>query len=439
MDVSPVMATVILFGVTFSLLALGLPIAFALGGSGILVAIILWGPKSIMVAYTSILGYGFEFILVAIPLFIFMGVALERSGIAEALYTAIYMWSGGLRGGLAAGTVMISTIMAAMTGISGTACVTMGLIALPSMLKNKYDKNMAIGCIMGGAALGQLIPPSVIMIMLGLFANISVGKLFAGGVFPGLLLSGLFILYILIRSKLQPNIAPALAKEDRATWREKLTSLKHVILPVAIIVFVLGSIFSGIATPTEAAGVGAIGTLLCTLLSGKFTLQFVKEAASKSMLITTMCIWLIFGAATLTSIYSGIGGPELVKALVAGSEANRWVVIVLMQVSLFVLGCFLDPAGILMLTIPVYMPIVISLGFDPLWFGIVFTVNMEMAYLTPPFGFNLFYMKGIVPENIKMADIYRSSIPFVALQLLALIIIIIFPSISLWFPGVIFR
>jgi tripartite ATP-independent transporter DctM subunit len=297
----------------------------------------------------------------------------------------------------------------------------MGLVALPSMLENKYDKNMAIGCIMGGAALGQLIPPSVIMILLGLFANISVGKLFAGGVFTGLLLSGLFVIYILIRSKLQPSIAPALSKENRATWREKFTGLKQVVLPIIIILMVL------------------IGTLLCTLVAGKFNMQFVKEAATKCMQITAMCMWLVFGAATLTSVYSAIGGPELVKSMVAGSEVNRWVVLALMQFSLFILGCFLDPAGILMLTIPVYMPIITSLGFDPLWFGIVFTVNMEMAYLTPPFGFNLFYMKGIVPEDIKMVDIYISAVPFVILQALGLVIIILCPPVSMWLPGVLFR
>lgn len=438
MVVSPVVATVIVFGLAILLVALGLPIAFALGSAALVSALLLWGPGSLAVAYTALIGNALEFVLVAIPLFIFMGVALERAGVAEALYATIYQWTAGLRGGLAAGTIVISTLMAAMTGISGAACVSMGIIALPSMLHRGYDKKLAMGSIMGGAALGTLIPPSVNMVVLALFANVSVGRLFAGGIFPGLVISSLFIVYILIRSALRPGEAPALAKEERVGWGKRVIGLRGVILPIIIIVSVLGTIFAGIATPTEAAGIGAIGTLLCAVINRTFNWKFVRESANRTLRISAMCMWLIFGAAAFAAVYTAVGGPELVKQLLVTMQVNRWVVFALMQLSFLFFGCFIDPLGIIMITMPIYLPLLKFLQFEKVWYLIVFCVNMEMAYLTPPFGWNLFYMKGVAPEGITMMDVYRAVIPFVLIQALGLVLVIVFPAIATWFPTIIF-
>ncbi|MFC2033140.1 TRAP transporter large permease subunit, partial [Chloroflexota bacterium] len=361
-----------------------------------------------------------------------------RSGIAENMYSMIYLWMGPVRGGLAMGTVLICTIVAAMTGISGTAAVTMGIIALPSMLNRKYDKKLAMGSIMAGAALGPLIPPSVIFIVYGMYAEVSVGRLFAGGIFPGLLLSALFCIYIATRSFLQKDLAPALPREERGTWKQKFVSLKSVILPALLILLVLGSIFTGAATPTEAAGVGALGALICALLTRRLTWEILKESSFRSVRTSAMSIWILFGATTFASVYTALGGGQMVTDFVGGLDISKWTIIIGMQVSLVFLGCFLDALSILMITVPVFLPIIKAIGFDPVWYGVVFCVNMELAYLTPPFGFNLFYMRGVAPKNITMGDIYRSVVAFLPLQLIGLILVIVFPKIILWFPDAIF-
>jgi len=435
---SPEAVTLLMFTSMALFIALGLPLVFVLGGTGLIFAYLLWGPNSLVMAYMGVFGTMGSFVLVATPLFIFMGTLLERSGIAEDLYSMIYLWMGPVRGGLAMGTVLICTVVAAMTGISGTAAVTMGIIALPSMLNRKYEKKLAMGSIMAGAALGPLIPPSVIFIVYGMYAEVSVGRLFAGGVFPGLLLSALFVTYIGTRSFFQRDLAPALPPEDRGTWKQKFVSLKAVILPALLIMLVLGSIFTGAATPTEAAGVGALGALICAIISRKLNWEIIKDSSFRSVRTSAMAIWILFGATAFASVYTALGGGQMVTDFVTGLEISRWAIIVGMQVSLIFLGCFLDALSILMITVPVFLPIIKTLGFDPVWYGVVFCVNMELAYLTPPFGFNLFYMRGVAPKEITMGDIYRSVIAFLPLQAIGLILVIVFPNIVLWFPNAIF-
>jgi len=436
---SPVEASFIMFAGMMVLILTGIPLVFALGGASVALGYFLVGPQMLSIAYSSAFGVLGEFVLLAVPLFIFMGAMLQVSGVADALYAAIYTWSGGLRGGLAIGTVGISTLMAAMTGISGAACVSMGLIALPSMLKRGYDKHIAMGSIMAGAALGELIPPSVIFILWGLFADVSIGKLFAGGLFPGLVLSGIFMLYIGIRAYLQPELCPSIPRSERLTGKEKIASLRNLILPIVLMLVVLVAIFSGAATPTEAAAVGAFGSIFCSWFARTLSWKVVKDAARNSVLISGMAGWIIIGAYSFTAVYSATGGPGVVQNFVSSSGLDRWVIFALMQLSFFILGCLLDPSAIIMITVPIYLPLVKMLGFDPVWYGVVFCVNMEMAYLTPPFGFNLFYMKGVVPPGITMADIYRSVPPFVVLQAIGLIITIVFPQLALWLPNKLFR
>ena len=427
--------TVLLFGSMLIPLAMGIPIAFALGGVAVIFIFLMWDVTGLIVLPAQAMSAATSFVLVALPLFIFMGNMLQRSGVAEKLYETFYRWLGPVRGGLAMGTVLICTIFAAMAGISGAATVTMGVVALPSMLKRNYDKKIAIGCISAGGALGVLIPPSILMILLSLFTGVSVGRLFAGGVIPGLVLAALFIGYIAVRCWFQPNLGPALPPEDRVTWSEKIISLRAVILPILLVLAVLGTIFTGIATPTEAAAVGAMGSIICAAIGRQLTWQNLKEASYASLRLTVMVMWIFLGASCFANVYTAVGGPQFMNEFILGLGLNRWVVFIGMQLSFFILGCFLDPTAIMMITTPVFLPLIITMGFDPLWYGIVFVVNMEMAFLTPPFGFNLFYMKGVVPKGITMGDIYRSVGPFVILQAIGLIIVILFPSLATWLPN----
>ncbi|OGB90086.1 MAG: TRAP dicarboxylate transporter subunit DctM [candidate division NC10 bacterium RIFCSPLOWO2_12_FULL_66_18] len=430
--------TPLLFGFMLLLLFLGLPIVFALGGSAVILGLITQGPSSLLLATTAILNNIRTIVLIAVPLFIFMGNLLKVSGLAEDLYSAAEKWIGGVRGGLAVGTVLICTIFAACTGVSGAATITMGLIAVPSMLKRGYDRKLALGCVMGGGALGQLIPPSLLFILYGFLANESVGRLFASGFVPGLILSGLFIAYILIACHLKGSLGPATPSEDRGNWKEKVASLRSIIMPSLLIVAVLGSIFSGLATPTEAAAVGALGALIILVINGRLTWPNLKEALYGTFSLTAMVMWIVVGATVFTTIFTIAGGSELVKSLLLEiTIAPIWIVVV-MQLTLFVLGCFIDPTGILMLTVPIYVPVVKALGFDTVWFGALFVLNMEMAFLTPPYGVNLFYIRGITPPEIPTTDIYRSALAFVGVQATALILVLLFPQLALWLPNLLF-
>lgn len=419
----------------FILLALGLPVAFVLGGTATIFAILLWGPGGTFLITARAFSMMRTIILIAAPLFIFMASVMERSGLAEDLYRAMYHWVGRLKGGLAAGTVAICSIIAAMTGIGGTGTVLMGIIALPAMLKRGYDKKIPLGCIMAGGALGPLIPPSLVMIVYGVLAKASIGKLFAGGLFPGLLISSFFIIYILIRCQLNPNLGPSLPPEERATWRQKFVSLKAVVLPLAVIVLVLGSIYGGLATPTEAAAIGAFGVLVCAAIHGKLNREMLKDSAFDTMRITGFIMWILLGANMFAGVYTGLGASKLVQVLLEVLGVGKWGALIFIQATWFILGCFIDSLSILMITAPLFLPLLSLYGYDPIWFGVLYPVNTEMGYLTPPFGVNLFYMKGVAPKEITMGDIYRSVPPFLMLQATGLVVCILFPSIVTWLPS----
>jgi tripartite ATP-independent transporter DctM subunit len=414
----------------------GLPLAFVLGGLALVFAYFLWGPQSMLLIAVQSWGVMTSYFLVAIPLYVFMASILQRSGIVEDLFEFMQMWFGPLRGGLAIGTVVICTLMAAMTGIVGAAVATMGILALPAMLKRGYDKRIAVGSICAGGTLGILIPPSVITIVYAVTAGVSIGHMFMGGVFPGLLLSSLFIIYIAIRCWFNPELGPAPPKEerDRHSMKDKVLALRTVILPILLIVGVLGSIYAGIATPTEAAGVGCIGAIISAIIYRRLTLDMIKDAVKTTAIVSSMIMWITIGARCYISVVSAIGGDELIQGFVLHLTGNRWVILIVMQVILLVLGLFLDEIGIILLCVPIFLPIVTSVGFDPVWFGILFLVNAQMNYITPPFGYTLFYMKGVAPKEVTMGHIYRGAIPFVLLQLLGLILCALFPQIILWLP-----
>lgn len=415
------------------LLVIGVPIAFALCGIATFGIILTWGPKGLLLLFNTAYSESTNFLLLAIPLFVFMANQLKFSGIGNDLYEMVYQWIGRIPGGLGIGTVVICALFAAMAGISSVGTISMGLIALPSMLNRGYHRNLAVGSIAAGGALGILIPPSIIMILYGVMAEVSVGRLFMGGVIPGILLCLIFVIYIFIRSRVQPSIAPPV--QDRYTLKQKLVVLRGVVLPIGLIFLVLGVIYLGICTPTEASAVGASGAILCSLFYGKLTWGNLKESLWATIKINAMVFWLIIGALSFTHFLAYVEIQQLIHQSVLSLDISPWVTLVTIQLIFFVLGMFLDPAGIIMITTPIFVPIITNLGFDPLWFGILFVINMEMAYITPPFGFNLFIMRGIAPPGITMTDIYRSIIPFVALQAFCLALVMIFPQLATWLPG----
>lgn len=435
---NPALIVLLMFLAVIVLFVMRAPVAFTLGSVGIVALYLINGPRFLQMLPPSIIENMTSIILLAIPLFIFIGCLLEKSGIADEIFEMIYKWLGPLPGGLAIGTVLICVIFAAMVGIVGAATVTMGLIALPAMLKRNYKTSLAIGCISGGGALGFLIPPSVTMIVYASLSNLSIGKMFLAGIIPGLLLATLFIAYILIRSLINPELAPPIPVEERATWAEKFASIKNLVMPFVLIFSIMGTIFSGLATPTEAAAVGAVVAMAIVFLrkkSIKKSMEVVSTAAESAAFLTSMVMWIIIGTLAFSAVVNTLGLPMLLKDLIDSIGLNRWSVLVAMMISFFLLGMVMDDLPIIMITVPIYVPLITLLGFDPLWFGILFIVNMQMAYLTPPFGFVLFYMKGVVPPGISMGDIYRSVWPFIGLQAVCLTLIIFFPQLVLWLPS----
>ncbi len=432
------MITLLFFGSLLFFLVLGLPLAFVLGGVSVIFLYFTWGPDAFYMVASQIWSTMGNFTLVAIPLFVFMAMVLERTGVAKDLYRMMYLWWGGLRGGLAIGTLGICAIFAAMCGISGAAVVAMGTIALPSMLERGYDKRMVLGCINTGGGWGILIPPSILMILYSLITGVSVGQMFAAGVLPGILLMVLTCIYIIVRCYFQPHLAPALPKDERASWREKMLALRAVILPIIIVVVTLGSIIAGVTTPTEAAAVGVFGALVSALVYRKFSWELMRDASIRTFKLTGMIMWILFAAHAFSAAYQSMGAQELIEGMITGISGGPWAVIITMMVIVFFLAMVLDPVGIMLITLPVFLPIVQSMGFDPVWFGILFVINMEIGYMTPPFGFNLFYLKGVVPPSITMKDIYVSVIPFVLVEIVGLALIMIFPEIATYLPDLMF-
>jgi tripartite ATP-independent transporter DctM subunit len=431
--------TALMFASMLLFLALGLPVAFVLGGTAVIFGAVFWGPQSFYVILLKAGDTMNSSLLVAIPLFVFMALMLEKSGIAEKLFASIRLWLAGLPGSLASTTVIGCTIIAAMSGISTTGVLMMGIIALPAMLSRGYDKRLAMGSIMAGGALGALIPPSITFIVYASISDVSIGKLFLGGVLPGMLLSGLFFVYITVRCILNPDYGPVIPRDERPSLVQKLVSLRELVLPVVLIVAVLGSMFMGLATPTEASAVGAFGAILSTLLAGKLNRAILADCALKTLSIVAMVMWIVFAANVFASIYQGLGASNFVQGLLTGWQVHPIVVIILMQAIWILLGCMMDSLSILMITGPIFVPVSVALGYDPLLLGILFVMTSEIGYLSPPFGVNLYMMRSVASEEVaSMQDIYASVLPFIALQLLGLILVMAFPVIALWLPGLVF-
>ncbi|MFG6586947.1 TRAP transporter large permease subunit [Sulfitobacter sp. MOLA879] len=427
----------VLIGMFASLIALmlsGAGLAFVLGGIAFLATATLWGPSALIVTVLNTFETMTSEALMAIPLYVLMAAILQKSRIIDDLYTAMETWFGGVSGGLAIGTVVICTIMAAMTGVVGAAVAAMGILALPSMLSRGYHPPLALGAICAGGTLGILIPPSVVTIVYAITAQISIGQMFIAGIIPGLVLALGYCSYIWVRVTLNPELAPKPVDEAIIPLSQKVASLRHLILPALVILSVLGSIYAGIATPTEAAAVGVLGALLSAIFSGRLQLSSLNAAATDTLRVTAMILWITLGAKAFISVFVATGGADSVLSFVESLNSSRYVVLLAMLLVLIFLGLFLDEIGIILLCVPVFVPIIKTLGFDPLWFGVLFMVTAQMAYITPPFGYTLFYLKGVLPDEIGIGQVYRGVIPFFLIQVVVLILFVVFPEIVTWLP-----
>lgn len=432
--------TLILVGIIFlAVLFLGHPLSFTLGGLAIIFAATLWGNPgalNIFVRTTNNLITNISY--ACIPLFLFMGTVLERSGAADDLFESMYVVLGRLRGGLGLTTIVICTLLAAASGVIGASITMMGMLSLPAMLKHRYNPELATGTIMAAGCLGTLIPPSIILVIYGAQAQISIGKLFAGGVGAGLVLSGLYFIYVFLRCLINPAAGPAIDPQEAAryTTKEKLImGVKSIAPTLMLILLVLGSIFFGVATPTEAAALGAVGALLIALLHRRLTWQMVKESCFATMKTSAMIMYIILAASMFTSVFLGLRGGDVITGIVQGLHLNRWLVLAVILFIIYIMGMFIDSYGVLLVGIPILTPIAYSLGFDPLWFGIIFAVLIQMSYLSPPFAYAVFYLRGIAPKEITTLQLYRSCLPFMALQAISLVILSLFPSIITWLPS----
>ena len=418
--------------------SLGMPVGFGLGSVAMILAAFTWGPQAFKVIPTTAFNSISGFVILSVPLFMFMGALLQRSGLGEAMFHAMHVIAGRIRGGLAIGVIIVCTMMGAMVGIIGAGIMTAGAIALPPMLKRGYNKHLALGSIMAGGGMGILIPPSVPMILFASVTQASIGKMFAGGLIPGLIMSGLFIVYIAVRCFFQPEMGPPMSIEESGGSRKKLIAIRDAILAFALIFLVLGSILFGAATPTEAAAVGAVGAALVAVVYGRLNLSVIKEASIQTMRQTGLCVWILIGATVFSNFHMLMGAQKLLTSITFGQGISPMGVIALMQVSMLVMGCFIDEWIIILICAPLYTPIAVSLGFDPIWFGILMILNIEIAIQTPPYGFALFYLKAIAPEH-SMLDIYKSVVPFVTIKLIVLSLVMALPDLVTWLPRLIFE
>ncbi len=439
--------TIVMFLTLIVVIASGLPLAFCLAGVAALFGLIDNG-FNVMALFdmfaNNIWGLMDNYVLVAIPLFILMAQLLDRSKVAEALFEALYIVLGSVKGGLGLAVVVVCTVFAATTGIIGASVVAMGLLATPALMSKGYQKELSAGIICSAGTLGILIPPSIMLVIYGGLTGMketSVGNLFAGAILPGLILASLYFLYIFIRCNINPQLGPPISKEEAGKWsvaQKWGMTLKSLIPPLALILAVMGTILAGIATPTEAAGLGALGALLLALFNRKLNWPVLRDSAFATMKTTAMVMMLFTGGTFFSTVFLGMGGGDVVADLMIGSGLNRWVVLAIMMFIVFMMGMFIDWAAILLITVPVFMPIAMELGFDPLWFSLLMCINLQTSFVTPPFGYALFYFAGVAPPEYTMMHIYRGIIPFVILQLTGLIIMVVFPGLITWLPSIFF-
>ncbi|MBB4265524.1 TRAP transporter large permease [Roseospira visakhapatnamensis] len=425
--------TYVLVGSIFLLLLTGLPLAFTTGLVALVFTLGWFGPNALPLVTSRVFGFITEYSLVAVPMFVFMASLLDRSGIAKDLFNGMRVLAGRVPGGVAVQTLVVAFFLAAMSGIIGGEIVLLGMLALPQMLRLGYNRHLSIGVVCAGGSLGTMMPPSIVLIIYGLIASVSIADLFTAAITPAVILMLCYMAYVLTRCLLNPRLGPPVPEaEANMPWRDKLREMRHILLPATIAFMVLGSIYGGVASVTEAAAMGVFGVLIGIMIRREFSLTLMQQAVTQTINTCGMIIWIGVGAATLVGVYNLMGGNRFVSSTILGLDLAPILILLVMMLVLIVLGLFLDWIGIAMLCLPIFVPIVQQLGYDPIWFGILFAVNMQVSFLSPPFGPAAFYLKGVAPPDITLVDIYRSVIPFMVIQIAVLALLLFQPNVAMW-------
>ncbi|KJZ09843.1 C4-dicarboxylate ABC transporter [Marinomonas sp. S3726] len=424
------MIGIIMFFVALVMLLFGFPVAFTFGGIALIFGVFAEGFDMFAFMPFRIQSYMENTVMMAVPLFVFMGIVLQKTQLAEQLLEAMGKLFGGVRGGLAISTILVGALLAASTGVVGASVVAMGLISLPVMLKYKYNKSLACGTICASGTLGQIIPPSIILIILGDVLGIPVGDLFQAAIAPGMILIGCYIVYILVTTFLNPESAPAIPynEEDGTRSQQVVAALKAIVPPLTLVLVVLGSIFTGIATPTESSALGGVGALILAILYRKFNLKMLFDSSLETVKVTAMVFAILMGATAFSMAFSYTGGDYIVEEALLSLPGEKWGFIILSMVAILILGFFIDFVEIAFIIVPILAPVAETLGINMIWFAVLIAMNLQTSFLTPPFGFSLFYLKGVAPKSITTMDIYKGVLPFIAIQVLVLISIILFPD-----------
>ena len=432
---------IVMFAGMMLMLLTGQRIFGAIGFVSAAAALLLWGDGAIEMPYTAAWKLFKWYPMLTLPLFIYMGFMISESGIANDLYKMFHVWFGGLKGGLAIGTMGMMVAISAMNGLSVAGMAIGATIALPEMLRRGYDKRMITGVVQAGSSLGILVPPSVVMVLYGMIARQPVSKLWLAGIFPGLMMATLFILYIAIRCHFQPELGPVLPKEDRQIpMKEKIGLLKAGLIPFAIFFTMTGLFLMGIASLVECSAVGALGATLAALYKKNLNRKVIEVTLRKTLGVSCMFMWIILAALCFGAVFDGIGAVKAIESLfIERWNLSPWGVLIMMQLSYILMGMFLDDTAMLVIVAPLYVPLIIALGFNPIWYGVLYTITCQIAYMTPPFGYNLFLMRAMAPKEISLYDIYRSIIPFVIVMCFGLAIVMIFPEIATWLPDYVSR
>ena len=427
---------IIMFAGMMLMLLTGQRVFGAIGFISAAAALLLWGDGAIEMPYTAAWKLFKWYPMLTLPLFIYMGFMISESGIANDLYKMFHVWFGGIKGGLAIGTMGMMVAISAMNGLSVAGMAIGATIALPEMLRRGYDKRMITGVVQAGSSLGILVPPSVVMVLYGMIARQPVSKLWLAGIIPGLMMATLFILYIAIRCRLQPNLGPTLPKEEREIpFKEKLALLKAGLIPFAIFFTMTGLFLMGIASLVECSAVGALGATLAAFYKKNLNRKIIEVTLRKTLGVSCMFMWIILAALCFGAVFDGIGAVKAIESLfIERWNLSPWGVLIMMQISYIFMGMFLDDTAMLVIVAPLYVPLIIALGFDPIWYGVLYTITCQIAYMTPPFGYNLFLMRAMAPKEISLVDIYRSIIPFVIVMCIGLALVMIFPEIATWLP-----
>ncbi len=430
--------TLFMFATMMVLLMTGQRVFGVIGFVGSLAALLLWGNGAFEMPFNATFAVLNWYPLITVPFFVFMGYMLSESGIASNLYRMFHVWFGGVRGGLALGTIGLMVVISSMNGLSVAGMAIGATVALPELLKRGYNKVMVTGVIQAGSSLGILIPPSVVLVLYAMIARQPVLQLWLAGIGPGLLMAGLFAVYIYIRCRINPELGPTLPKEelDNITWAEKFSTLRAGLLPLIIFGTMMGLFLTGVTSLVESSVIGALLATLAALVTGRLTKQIWETTTRNSLMISCMFLWIILAALCFSSVYDGLGAVKAIEKLLIGTfDLSPWTILILMLLSFVVLGMFLDDTAMLVIVAPLYIPLVKSLGFNAIWFGILYTITCQIAYITPPFGYNLFMMRALAPSSVTMVDIYKSIVPFFFLMVLTVIILMIFPQIALWLPN----